>query len=73
MGATGRDEAAPLLGRDQEQGFPDVRDIPITPQPTRYVGAYLPKRHQPNPAAQRLLTALRTRELAKPETQTGHH
>jgi DNA-binding transcriptional LysR family regulator len=42
-------------------GRPDVRDLPITPQPTRYVGAYLPKRHRPNPAAQRLLAALRTR------------
>jgi len=50
-------------------GRPDVRDIQITPQPTRYVGAYLPKRHQPNPAAGRLLAALRTRALAKPETQ----
>jgi len=47
---------------------PDVRDLPITPQPTRYVGAYLPHRHQPNPAAERLLAALRTRALAKPET-----
>ena len=49
-------------------GRPDVRDIQITPQPTRYVGAYLPKRHQPNPAAERLLAALRTRALAEPET-----
>jgi DNA-binding transcriptional LysR family regulator len=53
-------------------GRPDVRDLPITPQPTRYVGAYLPKRHQPNPAAERLLAALRTRALATPETQAGH-
>src|SRR5215469_8600418 len=53
-------------------GHPDVRDIQITPQPTRYVGAYLPKRHQPNPAAERLLAALRTRALAKLETQTRH-
>jgi DNA-binding transcriptional LysR family regulator len=44
-------------------GRPDVRDLPITPQPTRYVGAYLPKRHRPNPAARRLLAALRTRAL----------
>ena len=29
-------------------GRPDVRDLQITPQPTRYVGAYLPKRHRPN-------------------------
>jgi DNA-binding transcriptional LysR family regulator len=50
---------------------PDVRGLPITPQPTRYVGAYLPKRHRPNPAAQRLLAALHARTLAKPETQTG--
>jgi DNA-binding transcriptional LysR family regulator len=54
-------------------GHPDVRDLQITPQPTRYVGAYLPKRHQPNPAAERLLAALRTRAPAQPETQTGHH
>jgi DNA-binding transcriptional LysR family regulator len=53
-------------------GRPDVRDLPITPQPTRYVGAYLPKRHQPNPAAERLLAALRTHALATPQTQTGH-
>jgi DNA-binding transcriptional LysR family regulator len=39
---------------------PDVRDLQITPQPARYVGAYLPKRHQPNPTAGRLLAALRT-------------
>ena len=39
---------------------PDVRDLQITPQPTRYVGAYLPKRHRPDPAAERLLAALRT-------------
>jgi DNA-binding transcriptional LysR family regulator len=53
-------------------GRPDVRDIHITPQPTRYVGAYLPKRHQPNPAAERLLAALHTHALTKPETQAGH-
>jgi DNA-binding transcriptional LysR family regulator len=52
-------------------GRPDVRDIPITPQPTRYVGAYLPQRHQPNPAARRLLAALRTRALANSQTQAG--
>jgi DNA-binding transcriptional LysR family regulator len=40
-------------------GRPQVCDLPITPQPTRYIGAYLPQRHQPNPAAERLLTALR--------------
>jgi DNA-binding transcriptional LysR family regulator len=44
-------------------GRPDVRDLQITPQPTRYVGAYLPKRHRPNPAAGRLLAALRTHAL----------
>src|SRR6516165_7234249 len=53
-------------------GRPDVRDIQITPQPTRYVGAYLPRRHQPNPAAERLLAALRTHARFQPETQTGH-
>lgn len=40
-------------------GRPQARDLPITPQPTRYIGAYLPQRHQPNPAAERLLAALR--------------
>jgi DNA-binding transcriptional LysR family regulator len=53
-------------------GRPDVRDLPITPQPTRYVGAYLPKRHRPNPAAERLLAALRDRAPARAQTQTGH-
>jgi len=42
-------------------GRPDVRDLQIIPQPTRYIGAWLPRRHQPNPAAERLLAALRTR------------
>jgi DNA-binding transcriptional LysR family regulator len=50
-------------------GNPQVCDLQITPQPTRYIGAWLPRRHQPNPAAERLLTALRTGALAKPETQ----
>jgi DNA-binding transcriptional LysR family regulator len=40
-------------------GNPQVRDLPITPQPTRYIGAWLPTRHQPNPAAERLIAALR--------------
>jgi DNA-binding transcriptional LysR family regulator len=48
-------------------GRPDVRDIEITPQPARYVGAYLPQRHESNPAAERLLAALRTRSLALPD------
>ena len=52
-------------------GNPQVRDLQITPQPTRYIGAWLPRRHQPNPAAERLITALRTRALAKPQTQAG--
>ena len=52
-------------------GNPQVRDLQITPQPTRYIGAWLPRRHQPNPAAERLITALRTRALAKPETRPG--
>src|ERR1700722_4716384 len=39
-------------------GRPDVRDLQITPQPTRYIGAYLPARHRPNQAADRLLAAL---------------
>jgi DNA-binding transcriptional LysR family regulator len=45
-------------------GRPDVRDLQIAPQPTRYVGAYLPKRHRPNPAAGQLLAALRVHALA---------
>jgi DNA-binding transcriptional LysR family regulator len=53
-------------------GRPDVRDLQITPQPVRYVGAYLPKRHRPNPAAERLLAALRTHAPVKSETRTGH-
>jgi DNA-binding transcriptional LysR family regulator len=52
-------------------GSPQVRDLQITPQPTRYIGAYLPRRHQPNPAAERLLAALRTRKPATAATQTG--
>jgi DNA-binding transcriptional LysR family regulator len=40
-------------------GNPQVRDLAVTPQPTRYIGAWLPLRHQPNPAADRLLAALR--------------
>jgi DNA-binding transcriptional LysR family regulator len=51
-------------------GRPDVRDLQITPHPTRYVGAYLPKRYRPNPAAERLLAALHARALAKQATQT---
>ena len=53
-------------------GRPDVRDLKITPHPTRYVGAYLPKRHRPNPAAERLLAALHARALGKQTTQAGH-
>ena len=48
-------------------GSPQVRDLQITPQPTRYIGAWLPKRHQPNPAAERLLAALRARGNPCPE------
>jgi hypothetical protein len=47
-------------------GSPLVRDLPITPQPTHYTGAWILRRHQPNPAAERLLTALRARALAYP-------
>ena len=46
-------------------GRPDVRDLPVVPQPTRYVGAYLPKRHRQNPAAGQLLAALRTQARAQ--------
>jgi DNA-binding transcriptional LysR family regulator len=46
-------------------GSPLVRDVGITPQPTRYIGAWLPRRHQPNPAAERLLAALRARAPAR--------
>jgi DNA-binding transcriptional LysR family regulator len=49
-------------------GRPDVRDLQIAPQPTRYVGAYLPKRHRPNPAAGQLLAALRTQAQAGAST-----
>ena len=52
-------------------GSPEVRALQITPQLTRYIGAWLPRRHQPNPAAEQLLAALSARALAKP-TQTGH-
>lgn len=47
-------------------GDSQVRALQITPRSTRYVGAYLPSRHQPNPAADRLLAALRDRALANP-------
>jgi DNA-binding transcriptional LysR family regulator len=40
-------------------GSPQVHDLPVTPALTRYIGAWLPRRHQPNPAAEQLLTALR--------------
>jgi DNA-binding transcriptional LysR family regulator len=53
-------------------GSPAVRALQITPQLTpqltRYIGAWLPRRHQPNPAAEQLLAALGA--PAKP-TQTG--
>jgi DNA-binding transcriptional LysR family regulator len=42
-------------------GSPHVRDLQITPQVSRYIGAWLPRRHQANPAAERLLAVLRTR------------
>jgi DNA-binding transcriptional LysR family regulator len=61
-----------LVPRLALTGRPDVRDLQIAPQPIRYVGAYLPKRHRPNPAAERLLAALRTHALTKSETQTRH-
>jgi len=50
---------------------PDVRDLLITPQPTRYVGAYLPKRQRPNPAAGRLLAALRARAVGNRRPRPG--
>ena len=43
----------------------DVRDLQLVPQPTRYVGACFPQRHQPNPAAERLLAALRTQARSR--------
>jgi DNA-binding transcriptional LysR family regulator len=52
-------------------GSPEVRALQITPQLTRYIGAWLPRRHQPNPAAEQLLAALRAHALAKPTAQTG--
>ena len=52
-------------------GRPDVRDLRIAPEPTRYIGVYLPRRHQPNPAAGRLLAALRAHAAAVDEPLTG--
>jgi DNA-binding transcriptional LysR family regulator len=52
-------------------GRPDVRDLRIAPEPTRYIGAYLPRRHQPNPAAGRLLAALRAHAAAVDGPLTG--
>jgi DNA-binding transcriptional LysR family regulator len=55
-------------------GSPRVRALPVTPQPTRYIGAYLPRRHQPNPAAERLLAALRAdRPGERQHAQSGDH
>jgi DNA-binding transcriptional LysR family regulator len=48
-------------------GSPLVRALPLTPQPTRYIGAYLPRRHQPHPAAERLLAALRASRPGEPQ------
>lgn len=52
-------------------GRPDVRDLRIAPEPTRYIGAYLPRRHQPNPAAGRLLAALHAHAAAVDGPLTG--
>jgi DNA-binding transcriptional LysR family regulator len=52
-------------------GRPDVRDLQIAPEPTRYIGAYLPRRHQPNPAAERLLAALLAHAAAVDGSLTG--
>lgn len=41
---------------------PLVRDLEVTPPLIRYIGAWLPRRHQPNPAADQLLAALRAHE-----------
>ena len=49
-------------------GSPQVRDLQVTPQLTRYIGVWLPKRHQPNSAAERLLATLRARAPANPAT-----
>ena len=51
-------------------GSPHVRDLPIAPQLTRYIGAWLPRRHEPHPAAERLLAALRARarETSDPDS-----
>ena len=46
-------------------GRPDVRDLQITPQPTRYIGAYLPARHRPNQAADRLVAALQSGDVSR--------
>jgi DNA-binding transcriptional LysR family regulator len=52
---------------------PLVHDLPITPQPTRYIGAWLARRHQPNPAAERLLAALRDRAVAISAARSPRH
>lgn len=40
---------------------PGVRDLAINPEPTRYVGAHIPRRHWRNLTAERLLVALQDR------------
>jgi DNA-binding transcriptional LysR family regulator len=50
-------------------GSSQVHALQITPQLIRYIGAWLPRRHQPNPAAEQLLAALRAHALAKPKTR----
>jgi hypothetical protein len=55
-----------VIEAEPDEALASVRDgradvAQITPQPTRYIGPWLPRRHQPNPAAERLITALRTR------------
>ena len=69
FGEVGAGVGVALIPRLALTGHPDVRDLQLTPQPTRYVGAYLPKRHRPNPAAERLLAALRAHALVKPAIQ----
>ena len=54
---------------------PAVRDLAINPEPTRYVGAYIPRRQWRNRTAERLLAALRDRAQAierRPSGAQGH-
>ena len=59
----------PGLASPAAHRYATSRSPPSSP---RYIGAWLPRRHQPNPAAERLLAALRARAAALPAAPTGH-